>query len=186
MSKKAKHPTRAQIRYAHSLEEFEKLDNLGRRSVLSGGPSFEEIESSAYKAIGRASSYNNDRDERYQIYNQMVEWDGLWKTWETLVPLAVGLHFMLGTTHVESNRMWIQVLEIAYTDFKDVKASCYSLKREREQVDAADKKISAADSKRVKNCEECQGGGRVYVTEGMWATCSCVGGDGLTTDYHYY
>ena len=31
------------------------------------------------------------------------------------------------------------------------------------------------------DCEECQGGGRVYVHEGISASCVCTGGDSLTT-----
>lgn len=39
----------------------------------------------------------------------------------------------------------------------------------------------------TRGCDECGATkGRVYVTEGLWATCTCVGGDGLTTDLHEY
>ncbi|KAG5183012.1 hypothetical protein JKP88DRAFT_272973 [Tribonema minus] len=31
---------------------------------------------------------------------------------------------------------------------------------------------------------DCQGLGRVYICDGVWASCWCRGGDGLTTDYH--
>jgi ElaB/YqjD/DUF883 family membrane-anchored ribosome-binding protein len=38
----------------------------------------------------------------------------------------------------------------------------------------------------VEKCEEGCQEGRVYITEGNWATCTCAGGDGLLTDWHEY
>lgn len=38
----------------------------------------------------------------------------------------------------------------------------------------------------AKTCGDCDGLRRVYMTEGLWASCDCVGGNGLYTNAHEY
>jgi hypothetical protein len=118
-------------------------------------------------------------------YVQLVDRRGLWKTWTDLIPAAYDLHLKLGVIGLSSTHNWVRLLEFCYEDY----SSAMEYQRQREsrnlQTEAVNRKISAhADD--VEKCTECHGLGRVYAFEDMWATCDCAGGDGLTTDLHYY
>ena len=116
-------------------------------------------------------------------YIKHVESEGRWKTWTQLVPLAIGLHKTLGVKGISSSYRWINLLEICYRDFLDADEEFKNwYGNERRTLEACRKIEANADA--VKACNDCNKNGRVYVTEGMWATCHCAGGDGLSTDIH--
>lgn len=74
-----------------------------------------------------------------------------------------------------------------WTDW--IKSTIVAYEEENKSREIADFKIQQAKKVPLCNiakCGKCRSRGRVHVKDGLYATCSCVGGDCLTTDLHVY